>query len=464
MPTQTPQHEVVFTPNPRQWKAMCAKQKYICYGGARGGGKSYYIREKAVTMALKYPGIRICIVRRTHGEVEKNHVVPLRQILCPWYAKYNAGKYQFNFYNGSLIQCDYFNQDRDADHFQGIEYDIIFIDEATNLKEEWLKIYFDPCLRGVNDFPKHIIYTCNPGGPAHQYIKRLFVDRRFLPDENPDDYVFIPAKATDNIALMRAQPDYIKQLDKLPPKKRAAWRDGDFNVFEGQFFEDFVNDPAHYKDRRLTHVIDPFPVSKDWPVYHSFDWGYKKPFSMGWYTIDYDGRMYRILEFYGCEKQNSMSVPDTGLKWFKEKVFRKLHEMEEHHPLLRGRRIIGPADSSIWKEDGGPSIAEAAENAGVYFDLSDKERLPGWQQCHARLAFDDDGYPGFQEFKTCEDFIRTIPLLQYDEHDDEDLDSLGEDHPADEWRYMCQYRPIKPIEPEEVYIPRFGSDPLNQFA
>lgn len=464
MPTRTPRRDLNFTPSPRQWMAMCARQKYICYGGARGGGKSYYVRAKAVTMAINYPGIKICIVRRTHGEVEKNHVNPLRAILCPWYAKYNASKYQFIFHNGSLIQCDYFNQDKDASHYQGMEYDIIFIDEATNLKEEWLNQYFDPCLRGVNSFPKHIIYTCNPGGPAHQYIKRLFVDRRFLPDEDPDDYAFFPAKATDNLALMQAQPDYIKQLNKLPPKLRSAWRDGDWNVFIGQYFEDFVDAPAHYKDRRLTHVIDPFPIKKDWPVYHSFDWGYRKPFSMGWYTMDYDGRMYRILEYYGCEKQNGMSVPDTGLKWDKDKVFRKLREIEDHHPLLRGRKIIGPADSAIWNKDGGPSVGETAEEYGFYFDYSDKDRLEGWQQCHARLAFDDDGYPSFQVFNTCQDFIRTIPLLQYDDHDQEDLDSLGEDHIADEWRYFCQYRPMKPIKPEEIYIPQYGSDPLNQFV
>jgi hypothetical protein len=185
---------------------------------------------------------------------------------------------------------------------------------------------------------------------------------------------------------------------------------------------------------------------------------------MGWYTMDYDGRMYRILEYYGCEKQNGMSVPDTGLKWDKTKVFRKLREIEDHHPLLRGRKIIGPADSAIWNKDGGPSVGETAEEYGFYFDYSDKDRLEGWQQCHARLAFDEDGYPSFQVFNTCQDFIRTIPLLQYDDHDQEDLDSLGEDHIADEWRYMCQYRPMKPIKPEEIYTPIYGSDPLNQFA
>jgi hypothetical protein len=51
-------------------------------------------------------------------------------------------------------------------------------------------------------------------------------------------------------------------------------------------------------------------------------------------------------------------------------------------------------------------------------------------------------------------FIRTIPLLQYDEHKVEDLDTDGEDHIADAWRYFLMSRPIKPrkaVKPDDYY-------------
>lgn len=174
------------------------------------------------------------------------------------------------------------------DRYQGAEYDVIFLDEATQLKEEWMR-QFAACLRGVNGFPKRLYYTCNPGGPGHGYIKRLFIDRRFQAGENPEDYVFIPAKVTDNRALLRAQPDYLRQLQALPRRLRDAWLDGKWDVFQGQVFQEFTNDPAHYQDRRFTHVIAPFDIPREWRVYRSYDFGYAKPFSCGWWAVDHDG-------------------------------------------------------------------------------------------------------------------------------------------------------------------------------
>ena len=138
--------------------------------------------------------------------------------------------------------------------------------------------------------------------------------------------------------------------------------------------------------------------------------------------------------------------------------------MEREHPLLAGREITGVADPAIWDAETGISFAETATKYGVYFTPGDHKRIPGWMQCHYRLAFDHNGYPQMYVFSTCRDFIRTIPTLMYDEHKPEDLDSDGEDHAADEWRYFCMSRPIRPVEEREEYAPAFGSDPLNMFG
>ena len=137
--------------------------------------------------------------------------------------------------------------------------------------------------------------------------------------------------------------------------------------------------------------------------------------------------------------------------------------MEREHPLLAGRRIDGVADPAIWDAETGVSLAETAGRHGVYFAKGDNRRIPGWMQCHYRLQFDEEGYPRMYVFATCRDFIRTVPLLQYDEHKVEDIDTDGEDHAADEWRYFCMTRPIRPVMPEEVRRPLYGIDPLDQF-
>ena len=425
-------------PNPRQEEFLKCEKKYVAFGGARGGGKSWAVRTKAVLMALKYPGIRILLVRRTRPELESNHLRFLRRQLAG-VAEYKAASRQLVFPGGSVLELGYCGCDGDMDRYQGAEFDVICIDEATQLKEEWLR-QFAACLRGVNEFPKRMYYTCNPGGPGHAYIKRLFIDRAFHDGEDPADYVFIPAKVYDNQVLMQRDPGYLKRLEALPPAKRRAHLEGDWNVYEGQVFAEWRDDPAHYADGKWTHVIEPFDIPDTWRVYRSFDFGYAKPFSVGWWAVDFDGRLYRILELYGCVP----GEPDTGVRWTPEQIFTQIRATETTHPYLRGRDIRGVADPAIWDASRGDSIADIADRYGVYFEPGDHQRLPGWMQVHYRLAFDAAGLPMLYVFRNCRDTRRTLPLLRYDAHAPEDVDTRQEDHIADEIRYLCQSDPIAP--------------------
>ena len=122
------------------------------------------------------------------------------------------------------------------------------------------------------------------------------------------------------------------------------------------------------------------------------------------------------------------------------------------------------ADPAIYKEDGGISFAETASQYGLYFEKGDNARIPGWDQVHNRLQFDKYGHPRMYIFKNCRDSIRTLPLLMHDKNIVEDVDSKMEDHAADEIRYMCQSRPIKPLVESKIYKPLYGADPLDMFG
>ena len=437
---------------PKQTLFLKDKHRHIAYGGARGGGKSWAVRTKSKLLAFRYPGIKILIVRKTYKELQNNHIEQLTAELAG-FAKYNRSDKMFRFPNGSTISFGYCANEGDLGQYQGAEYDVVFIDEAGQLQESWIR-KINLCVRGTNGFPKRTYYTLNPGGPGHAYFKRVFVDRNFNPDEDPNDYFFIQAKVEDNKALMDTQPDYLRELENLPPTLRAAWKDGRWDVYEGQFFEEFRDDPEHYQDRRWTHVIEPFEIPDGWTICRSYDFGYGKPFSCAWWAVDYDGTIYRIMELYGCTR-----TPNEGVKWTPDKQFEEIHKTEMQHPWLKGKTIIGVADPAIWDASRGESVADTAARYGVFFTPGDNERIAGWMQCHYRLQFDEDGYPRMYVFNTCRAFIRTIPLLIYDEHKVEDLDTTMEDHVADEWRYFCMSRPIKPIR--AVKEQRIIFDPLD---
>lgn len=460
-------------PSPKQDLFLKDTHKVVIFGGARGGGKSWSVRCKAIILALAHAGIKMMIVRKTYPELMANHIKPLKETLRIGQkgsiAKYNDSKKEITFMNGSTILFGYCDTDKDIDRYQGTEVDVLFIDEATHHSEEIIK-KFMACVRGVNNFPKRIYLTCNPGHKGHGYIKRIAIDRIYEAGENPEDYSFIQSLVTDNHALMREQPDYIKQLEALPPKLRQAWLEGRWDVFQGAFFEEFRTTPEPQKcheagiteeialqEHRWTHVIKPFDIPKHWKIYRSYDFGYGKPFSVGWHAVDEDGCAYRILELYGCTQ-----TPNEGVRWSASQQFDKVVEIESEHPWLKGKRIQGVADPSIWDGSKGISVSEEADKHQLWFEKGVNDRIAGWMQMHERFKFDENGKAMYYIFDTCKHAIRTIPLMMYDEHKPEDLDTDLEDHIPDEIRYFCMMRPIAPRIVEEKEIPLY--DPLDQFV
>ena len=221
-------------------------------------------------------------------------------------------------------------------------------------------------------------------------------------------------------------------------------------------FTEWRNDPEHYDDQRYTHVIHPFRIPAHWRIWRGYDFGYAKPFSVGWYAADEEGRLYRIKELYGCT-----GTPNEGTKVNPVEQARMIREAEENDPMLRGRVITGVADPAIFDESRGESIAAMQEKSPnfLHWMPGDHTRLAGKMQFHYRLAFDEEGKPMFQVFDTCKHFIRTIPNLVYDESRVEDIDTTQEDHIYDECRYVLMENPISPRQHMEA--PLLRDDPLE---
>ena len=259
--------------------------------------------------------------------------------------------------------------------------------------------------------------------------------------------LFIPSFVQDNKFLMKSDGAYIRRLEQLPENERRALLYGEWEIFDGQVFNEWRNDPKGYRTRRFSHVIEPFEIPKEWRRFRAFDFGYSKPFAVSWYAVDNDGRAYNYRELYGCSGK-----PDTGVKWTAQKIADKIYELEREEREAE-IKITGVADPAIWNATGGSegSIAEMMERRGVYFEKGNNNRLAGKMQVHYRLAFDGEGLPMIYFFKDrCPVMIRTLPKLKYDEISPEDVDTRQEDHLYDELKYFLMLDPIGPREPEPL--------------
>lgn len=402
-------------PSKRQQQFFDSRAKFTAYGGARGGGKSWALRRKLVAMCLRYGGLHCLLIRRSLAELRSNHVLPFLQEYGSLIS-YSSGEMALIFPNGSRIDLGYCASDSDVLRYQGQEYDVIAIDEATQLSEYRFSI-FKACLRGANDFPRRMYLTCNPGGIGHAWVKRLFIDRKFRSGERPDDYNFIPALVFDNEALMRHDPEYVSTLESLPERLRDAWLFGRWDVFEGQFFPEF--DTA-------IHVCKRSSIPAELKYFASMDYGFDM-LAVLLLGIDVYGKVYVIREY--C--QSGLTLTEAA-----DRVASLCHgyavEFISSSPDLWNRR-----------QDSGRSGFEIMQSVRGMPPMlpADNRRIPGWRLTKEYLAV-RDGAPRLLICNECHELIRCMPALLCDAERPEDASGEPHDitHAPEALRYALMSR------------------------
>ncbi|MEE0969216.1 MAG: phage terminase large subunit [Clostridia bacterium] len=400
-------------PSKKQQEFFDSRAKYIAYGGARGGGKSWALRRKLVCLCLRYPGIKCLIIRRSYPELVANHVQPMLAEYGPLIS-YSESEKTISFDCSSSIKLGYCSCDRDTLRYQGQEYDIIAIDEATQISEYQFGI-FTACLRGTNSFPRRMYLTCNPGGIGHAWVKRLFIDKVYREGENKEDYEFIQSLVYDNDILMNADPDYVKRLEALPEKQRAAWLYGRWDIFDGQFFPEFDSGfhVVHsFGDTKMRHFI-------------AFDYGFDMLAAL---LIGYDpmGNLYVKEEF--CS-------PSLTLSMAADAVSRLASKADAEYAV---------ASPDLWnrRQDSGKSGFEIMSEAKGMPPLlrADNRRVPGWRVLRNMLGERNQGY--IKIANSCTELIRSIPALLFDKNIPDDASSHPHDitHAPEALRYAVMSR------------------------
>jgi len=427
----------------------------LLYGGAAGGGKSYYLRTSAIRWCVEVPGVQVYLFRRTLPDLRDNHLrgptsfhVMLEPYIATGHVKYRAVENEFEFWNGSVLHLCYCDSENDVEKYRGAEIHVLLMDELTHFTEYQYRFLRSRVRVAGLDVPAkyrprlpRIECGSNPGSVGHAWVKRTFIAPkpalevwRTPPEEGGMLRQFIPARLADNPHLTKDDPAYADRLRGLGSDNLVrAMLDGDWDIVAGQAFE---------KLRREVHAIEPFTPPDDWLCFGSFDWGSSKPFSFGLWTVSNgvalpDGRLYRrgamirYNELYGWNGK-----PNEGLRKEPEDI------ADMMRGRIQGRRLAYiAADPSMWKVDGGPSIAERFLGKGIVLRRADNSRLVGYVEVRQRIAGDEDG-PMLYVTKNCHDgFWRTMPDLVMDKNHPEDVDTDNEDHVYDEVRYACMSRP-----------------------
>lgn len=425
-----------------QARFLASKTFYTCYGGARGGGKTHIARVKAVGMALNYPGIRILMIRCHYPELEENLVRPILKWVPEEMYSYNGTLHLMRFNNGSEIKFGHYDGDAAENEYQGAQYDCVFIDEATQLSERAFS-YLSGCVRGVGNYPRRMYLTCNPGGVGHAWVKRLFIDREYRGVENPEDYAFIPAKVTDNMALLSKDPGYVAMLDNLPTGLREAWRDGSWDVFLGQYFTEWERD---------VHVCAAFQPPDWWRWYISLDYGLDMLAAL-LIGVDENGNAWVTREVY---EGRDLGEGHDGLI-----ISEAAKRVKELASGVRVYEYLAPPDLWNRRQETGKSVADIFAENGVYLTQTSNDRIDGWLAVKEWLTIreDVDGVrrPRLKIFPNCRNLVRTLPLLQYDEKKPSDVATEPHEltHAPDALRGFCVYWTGKSAgEPPTPRVPR----------
>lgn len=439
-------------PKQREFAQAVMRHIYVLFGGAAGPGKSYMLRWMLVYLlvhwyqTLKLRRVRVGLFCEDYPSLNDRHLEKIRSEFPAWLGTFNESRREYRLhkkYGGGIIV--FRNLDR-PEKYQSVDFAAIAVDELTKnprsvfdalrFRLRWPKIEFSPFLGATN-----------PGSVGHAWVKKLWIDRDFSGDEDeqldPNDFAYIPALADDNPSLPAS---YHRMLASLPPKLRKAFKDGDWNIFVGQYFDEWRTGyhtckpraiPAHWTNRRVV-----------------VDWGYGVPWSCHFYVRDEDlwarekiHRWYVYREFYETRVRD-----EDQAKRIRDAMLDDWNAAPKDGPKPR---FVCVGDPAMWnkKPEQAVSVADIYAKYKVHMVKANNDRVPGWQRLREYLSEQEDGQPAIIWFDTCTSAIRTIPALVHDKMHPEDTAQGPEvdDHAADETRYFVMN--VGPIELHAVQPP-----------
>lgn len=454
-----------FSPKQKVADTECLKYKYFLYGGAMGGGKSYWLRWKLVKLLFKWAkqgkiGVEVGMFCENYPTLKDRQISKISKEFPLWLGDFHSDHKEHGKcyilkpeYGSGIIK---FRNLDDPSKYQSAEFAAIAVDELTkNDYETFEDLRNRLRWSGIDDV--RFIAGTNPGGAGHAWVKKYFIDKDFPEEESESNqFGYVQALATDNPHLSET---YMAQLESLSPDKRRAFLEGDWDIFKGQYFPEW---------RKDIHVCEPFTIPTDWKRVIWGDYGYSAPSAVYWVAISPDKKLYVYRELYETNltykeltEEIIARTPDNELSlihyWvFDPAIWQKKGENDQG---ISGAERMKARWRELMKEKNRVRPLELQPlPQELTIKRGNNERIVGWNMLRDYLQpylEEDIVTAKLQVFPQCKDVIRTIPALVYDEHRTEDVDTDGEDHSGDAFRYGVMDRPVPHEGRNEVEERRF---------
>lgn len=447
-----------FKLNPKQ-KIFCETEwvDEVCYGGAAGGGKTFVQCVDALRYAIKYPGSKQMIIRRTYVELERNVI---RQSLAIFpqkpFAKYNSTKHLWTFANGSIIEFTYLARESDVFLLQGVEIDCLRIDESTHIPYSSVD-YLKSRVRGATPIPRSMRFSTNPGNIGHMWVKNRYVDPappfHVFTGNDGSTRLYIPASVYDNKALLESDPGYVRRLESIQDEaQREMLLNGNWDIAAGAFFNEF--------DRNI-HVCEPYDVVNDKNVklYRSIDYG-----------------LDMLACYWYAELPPSQTNPHGSIVVYREvcapdKTISEAAQLiaENTPPNEHIVCTYAPPDVMANRDRvTGRNQGDMFAQSGLSLTKANNDRKAGWIAIKELLKIREGGRPILKIFNKCTSLIKHLPMLIHDDKNYGDVKTEPHliTHSPDSLRYFAiQWHadhPIKEIEDREKRV-EYPPDMLQDY-
>ena len=403
-----------YKPTAKQKIFHKTKSLHKLFGGAAGGGKTQALLAECIMNCIRYPGIKGLFLRRTYSEVMETIEDRLPSMIKavngekPYYIRNNV-----LHFNGCQIVLGYWQDDRSNDRYFGTEYDFIAVDELTrtiykktDLQKLLARNRTSKARLRARGFVPYFMAGTNPGGLGHMYVKDVWIDGNPWTGYKKADFAFISSRVEDNPYLLDNDPNYVRRLESMADENmRKALRWGDRNVFEGQFFLEYME---------LQHVVPMVRIARAVRTILCLDYGIRKPAAVYLLRRDTEGQFWASHELY----VTGHTFEQLGIA-IKKKYASFNPDYIEADPAVFSKNGSENSGAEILQEHSGFRVLAANNNRQAGRNLV-KSLLKS-----NRLFIQT----------TCVNLKREFGEVVYDDKTDNDLDSNGSDHALDALRY-----------------------------